>query len=107
MGPNAFTIRAGIGHSRYGFPSSIHSKRSTRQRQDLLLQQRLRLLQIARVKAFSEPPLNRSKQFARLVHLTLVAPEACEAHCGAEVPGFGLLLARDRECALEMHLGLL
>ena len=39
-----------------------------------LLQQRLRLLQIARVEAFSEPPVNRSQQFARLLHLALVAP---------------------------------
>jgi hypothetical protein len=34
-----------------------------------LLQQRLRLLQIARVEALREPPVNRSKQFARLLHL--------------------------------------
>ena len=71
-----------------------------------LLQQRLRLLQIARVEAFREPPVNRSKQFARLLHLALVAPEACEAHGGAEFPGFCLLLARDRERALEIGLPL-
>ena len=34
-----------------------------------LLQQRLRRLQIARVKPFSEPAVNRSEQFARLLHL--------------------------------------
>jgi hypothetical protein len=38
-----------------------------------LLQQRLRLFQIARVEPFGEPPVNRSKQFARLRHLALVA----------------------------------
>ena len=65
-----------------------------------LLQQRLRLLQIARVKPFSKPPVNRSKQFARLLQLALVAPEACEAHGGAEFPGFGLLLARGGERAV-------
>jgi hypothetical protein len=27
-----------------------------------------------------------------LLHLALVAPETREAHCGAEFPGFGLLL---------------
>src|SRR5215813_7388118 len=43
-----------------------------------LLQQRLRLLQIARVKTLREPPVNRSKQFARLLRLALVAPEAGE-----------------------------
>jgi hypothetical protein len=60
-----------------------------------LLQQRLRLLQIARVEPFREPPVNRSQQFARLLHLALVAPEASEAHGGAEFPGFGLLLTGD------------
>jgi hypothetical protein len=37
-----------------------------------------------------------------LLHLALVAPEPCEAHGGAEFPGFGLLLAGDREGALEI-----
>jgi hypothetical protein len=39
--------------------------------------------------------LNRSQQFARFAHFGLVAPEACEAHGGAEFKGFGLLLACD------------
>jgi hypothetical protein len=69
-------------------------KRASRRQ---LLQQRLRLLQIARVEPLSEPPVNRSQQFARLLHLALVAPEACKAHGGAEFPGFGLLLARNGE----------
>ena len=34
-----------------------------------LLQQRLRLLQIARTETLSEPPVNRSQQFARFLHL--------------------------------------
>jgi hypothetical protein len=67
-----------------------------------LLQQRLCLLQIARVKPFGEPLVNRGKQFARLLHLALVTREACEAQCGAEFPGFGLLLARDVEGALKI-----
>ena len=58
---------------------------------------------IARVEAFRKPAVNRSEQFARLLHLALVAPEACEAHCGAEFPGLCLLLAGDRECALEVR----
>jgi hypothetical protein len=37
-----------------------------------------------------------------LLHLALVAPEACEAHGGAEFPGLGLLLARDSECAIKI-----
>jgi hypothetical protein len=44
-----------------------------------LLQQRLRFLQIARVETLREPPVHRRQQFARLLHLALVAPEACEA----------------------------
>ena len=67
-----------------------------------LPQQHLRLLQIARVEPFREPPVNRSKQFARLLHLALVAPETREAHGGAEFPGLGLLLARNRQSALEI-----
>ena len=34
-----------------------------------LFEQRLRLLQIERVEAFGEPAVDRSKQFARLLHL--------------------------------------
>ena len=44
-----------------------------------LLEQRLRVLQIARVKALGEPAVDRREQFARLLHLALVAPEAGEA----------------------------
>jgi hypothetical protein len=68
-----------------------------------LLQQRLRLLQIARVKTLSEPPVHRSQQFPRLLHVALRVPEACEAHGGAQFPGFGFLLAGDRERALEIR----
>ena len=34
-------------------------------------------LQIARVEPLGEPAVNRSQQFARLLHLALVAREAC------------------------------
>src|SRR4029077_17057959 len=60
-----------------------------------VIQQRLRLLQIARVEPLRKPPVNRSEQFACLLHLALVTPEACEAGGSAEFPGFGLLLAGD------------
>ena len=43
----------------------------------------LRFFQITRVEPFSEPPVNRSKQFARLLRLALVTPEAFKAHGGA------------------------
>ena len=46
------------------------------------LQQRLRLLQIARVKSLRKPPVHRSEEIARLLRLLLVAPEARSA------PGF-------------------
>ena len=66
-----------------------------------LVEQRLRLLQIARVEPLRKPAVNRSKQFARLLQLALVAPEARKAHCGAEFPDL-LLLTGDAEGALEM-----
>src|SRR5262245_46795514 len=71
------------------------------------VEQRLRLLQIARVEPFREPPVNRSKQFARLMHPALVAPEAREAHGGAEFPGLGLLFASDSKGKGEMLFPLL
>ena len=40
-----------------------------------LLQQRLRLFQIARVEALREPAVHRSQQFVRSLRLALVAPE--------------------------------
>src|SRR5580693_6109777 len=66
------------------------------------MEQHLRLLQIARVEAFCEPPVNRSKQFASLVRLTLVTPEACEAHGGAQLPGLCLLGTSYRKCMLKI-----
>jgi hypothetical protein len=54
--------------------------------------QRLRFLQIARVEPLSEPPVNRSQQFARLAHLALVAPEACEASWRRGVPRIWLVI---------------
>ena len=48
-----------------------------------LIEQCLSLLQIANVEPFREPPINRSQQFARLLHLALVAPEARQAHLTA------------------------
>ena len=47
--------------------------------------------------------VHRRQQFARLLHLPLVAPEACEAHGGPEFPGFGLLLACYSKGALEVR----
>jgi len=60
-----------------------HRRRKPLRRQ--LLQQRLRLLQIARIEPLREPAVNRSKQFARPLDVALVAPRFC------------LLLTRDRK----------
>src|SRR5215471_6129214 len=46
-----------------------------------LVEQRLRLLQIKRVESFSEPAVDRSDQFARLLRLALFAPKPSHAHC--------------------------
>src|SRR6516164_8691051 len=70
------------------------------------VEQRLRDLHIARVLTLSEPPVNRSQQFARLLRLTLGTPEAREACCCAEFPGLCLLLTRNRERVLEVRLRL-
>jgi hypothetical protein len=67
-----------------------------------LVKQCFRLFQIARIKPFSKPAVDRSEKLASLLPLALVAPEPRHAHCGAELPGFGLLLARNGERAVEI-----
>src|SRR5262249_26636017 len=66
-----------------------------------LLQERLCLFQITRAESFSEPPVNWSNQFARLLHLALIAPEASETHCRAEFQQLPLLRARNRKRLAE------
>ncbi len=56
------------------------SMASLRQR----IQQGLSLLQIERVEAFGEPVIDRSKQFARVVMLPLIAPQPGHAPRRAE-----------------------
>jgi hypothetical protein len=41
------------------------------------------------VSAFGEPAVDRSAQFASLLRLALVTPEARHAHCRAQFPGMG------------------
>jgi hypothetical protein len=79
-------------------------KQSARDLRRKLLQQRLRLLQIARVESLCEPPVYRSQQFARLLRLPLVTPEARHAHRCAEFPRFGLLSARHYKRMVEVRL---
>jgi hypothetical protein len=52
-----------------------------------LVEQRLGLLQIQRIEPLREPAVDRSQQFASLLRLALVAPEACEA-CARASQGF-------------------
>ena len=66
-----------------------------------LIEQRLGLLQIERIEAFGEPPVDRSEQVTRFGALALIAPKASEARDRTEFPKFCLLLARDRECSLK------
>jgi hypothetical protein len=50
-----------------------------------LLQERLRLLEIGRIKAFGEPAVDRRQEVAGFGALALVAPEAGEAGRGAQL----------------------
>src|ERR1700730_14181797 len=68
------------------------------------VEQSLGLIQIARVEALGEPAVDWSEQIASLIALPLIAPQPRHAHRRAELPGFGLLRARDRKRAFEMRL---
>ena len=67
------TFSTEIGHER------THALQQIRGGWELLLsgvqlvEQRLRLLQIERVEAFSEPAVDRSEKIAGLIRLTLIA----------------------------------
>src|SRR4029077_12645290 len=61
----------------------------------------LRLLQIERVEAFGEPAVDRSKQFASLLHLALVPPKAGEARRGTQLVSPRLLPSCDAQCVFE------
>jgi hypothetical protein len=79
-----------------------------------LIEQRLRLLQIERVKAFGKPPINRSKQFASLLRLPLIAPDRVEPQSVPEcdfsaqgrrsIPLLGSLLLEFRIGVHAMHM---
>jgi hypothetical protein len=69
-----------------------------------LIEQRLGVLQIKRVKALSKPAINRSEQSASLTRLALIAPQPRHAHRRAQFPGLRLLSTRDRKGALEIRL---
>ena len=65
-----------------------------RQTSDLLSQvveQRLRVLQIARVEAFGEPGVERGEEGAGFIALALALPEPRQAGGGAQLERLGLL----------------
>src|SRR6516164_6236739 len=70
-----------------------------------LLEQRLGLLQIARIKPFGEPAIDRREKVASCISLTLIAPQPRQAHRGTQLKGPGLLLLRDGDCSKECFLG--
>jgi len=49
------------------------------------VQQRLRILQIGRIKTFCKPTIDFRQQFAGLSPLALLLPQAREAHSGAQL----------------------
>jgi tetratricopeptide (TPR) repeat protein len=59
-----------------------------------LVQQRLRLFQIARIKPIREPAVDRREKLTSLIPFALIAPEPRHAYRGAEFPGLRLLPAR-------------
>jgi hypothetical protein len=67
------------------------------------VEQRLRVLEVARVEPLGKPPVDRSEQFASLLRLALVAPEPRKARSSAEFPGLCLLLPGDLQ-ALDERL---
>jgi hypothetical protein len=70
------------------------------------VEQRLCVLQIARIESLSEPAVDRSEKLASLIPFSLIAPETRHAHRCAQFPGLCLLRTRNRERTLEMRLGL-
>jgi hypothetical protein len=58
-------------------------------------EQCLRLLQIERIEAFSEPPLDRRKQLASRVSLDALDQQFSERLRTSQLPRSGLLPARD------------
>src|SRR5262245_28555968 len=66
-----------------------------------LLQQRLGLLEVSRVKALGEPAIDRCQQLVGLGALALMLPQASEAHGGAQLQRLRLLTTGDVESLME------
>src|ERR1043166_6605987 len=72
-----------------------------------LVEQRLRVLQVARVEAFGEPGVERGEEGAGRVALALALPEPRQAGGGAQLERLGLLPPCDLEGKAEERLRLL
>src|SRR5262245_42305543 len=70
-----------------------------------LVEQRLRLLQIGGIEALGEPAVDRCEEVAGFGATALIAPKPGEAHDGAQLPEFGLLLSGDAEGFAIQFLG--
>jgi hypothetical protein len=62
-------------------------------------------LQVGSVKALREPAVDRCQELVGLGALTLLLPQATQAHGGAQLPGFGLLAAGNGQGLLEAGFG--
>src|SRR5262245_12107864 len=71
------------------------------------VEQRLGLLEVSGIKAFSEPAIDRREQRASLGARALALPQARQAQGGPEFEGFCLLLPGYVEGMLKTHLGVM
>src|SRR4029077_1549204 len=71
-----------------------------------VVEQRLRVLQVARVEAFGEPGVDRGEEGAGLVALALTLPEPRQAGRGAQLEHLGLLPPGDLQGLIEERLRL-
>jgi hypothetical protein len=70
-----------------------------------LVEYRLGLFQVQRVKTLGEPAVDRSEKFSGLIPLPLIAPQPRHADSRAQLPGLCLLRTRDRERPFETGFG--
>jgi len=69
-----------------------------------LVEQGLGLLQVERVEALGEPPVDRGEKIVGLLPFALITPKPGHAHRRAQFPGLCLLLTRDSQRTLEVRL---
>ena len=69
-----------------------------------LAEQRLRLLQVSRIKTLSKPAIDRGKQVTGVVPLALLPPESTQAGCRTEFQRFRLVAgAADSSVAIGLR----